>query len=54
MQGVSTSQQSSVMLKILNISRLNTQNLVNTFTEQFKTNYTNWVETEANKTKEKE
>ena len=54
MQGVSTSQQSSVMLKILNISRLNTQNLVNTFTEQFKTNYTNWVETEANNTKEKE
>ena len=54
MQGVSTSQQSSVMLKILNISRLNTQNLVNTFTEQFKTNYTNWVDTEANKTKEKE
>ena len=54
MQGVSTSQQSSVMLKILNISRLNTQNLVNTFTEQFKTNYTNWVNTEANKTKEKE
>lgn len=54
MQGVSTSQQSSVMLKILNISCLNTQNLVNTFTEQFKTNYTNWVNTEANKTKEKE
>lgn len=54
MQGVSTSQQSSVMLKVLNISRLNTQNLVNTFTEQFKTNYTNWVDTEANKTKEKE
>lgn len=54
MQGVSTSQQSSVMLRILNVSRLNTQNLVNTFTEQFKTNYTNWVETEANKTKEKE
>lgn len=54
MQGVSTSQQSSVMLKFLNISCLNTQNLVNTFTEQFKTNYTNWVDTEANKTKEKE
>lgn len=33
---------------------LNTKLLLDTFTENFKTNYTNWVETEANKTKNKQ
>ena len=32
---------------------LNTKLLLDTFTENFKTNYTTWVETEANKTKNK-
>lgn len=35
-------------------SYLNTQTLINNFTNQFKNDYTNWVDTEANKTKEKE
>ena len=35
-------------------SYLNTQTLINNFTNQFKNDYTNWVDSEANKTKEKE
>ena len=35
-------------------STLNTRTLLDTFAEQFKQNYTNWVETEANKAKNKQ
>ena len=35
-------------------STLNTRTLLDTFAEQFKQNYTNWVDTEANKTKNKQ
>lgn len=35
-------------------SYLNTKTLLDGFTNQFKNDYTNWVDTEANKTKEKE
>ena len=34
-------------------SSLNTRTLLDTFAEQFKQNYTNWVDSEANKTKNK-
>ena len=35
-------------------SSLNTKTLLDTFAENFKTNYTTWVETEANKAKNKQ